>query len=153
MLDAANCLNIFRRRIGDTESPVTYEDLLLLGYISDAIDQVEIEFPRNVSLLITTTPGVDPDPDVSTGEFITDITLTNTDYQLYAIKAHYIITLRTKDKADRDNFRMVKGRLTLDNTNQSSDHDATLKWLDLEFKRVLYRVKNGASSISGVRVE
>lgn len=149
MAAANDILSIVRRRIGDTDAPYTYADDLLMGYISDAIDQVEIEYSRNISVSIET--------DEQTGDTLTEIVspvdLVRADFQLYATKAHYLIVLRTKGQADRDNFRMVKGRLTLDNTNQSDDHAETLRIIDAEYKRALYRVKNGNSSLKGVRME
>ncbi|WP_336784159.1 hypothetical protein [Paenibacillus illinoisensis] len=148
-MTANEILAIVRRRIGDTETPYTYADDLLLGYIGDAIDQVELEYQREVALNII----VDSITNVVSGEIIAPLELTRLDAQLFATKAHYLITLRTKGQADRDNFRMVKGRLTLDNTNQSDDHAETLRLIDLEYRRALYRVKNGNGSIKGVRME
>jgi hypothetical protein len=92
-------------------------------------------------------------PPTTTTEFDTNYELQNIDAQLFAIKAHYIITLTTKSKADRDNFRMVKGRLTLDNTNQADDHAETLRLLDAEYRRTLFLIKNGGLANKGVRVE
>lgn len=132
----SDILLILRRRIGDTEDPFTFDDDLLTGYIEDSVAQVEVDWTRGF--------------EVEFGSFNQEP--TKQDANLFCIKAHYLIKLRTKDKADRDNFRMVKGRLTLDNTNQSSDHKDTLELIDKEYRRVLYRAKNGGN-ISGVRME
>lgn len=137
MLLMADVLKIYRRRIGDTEEPYTYTDELLMGYIEDAVSLVEIDWERGY--------------DVTDGVFNMDV--SKADANLFSLKAHYIIKLRTKDKADRDNFRMVKGRLTLDNTNQSSDHKETLDLLDKEYRVALFRAKNGGNSIKGIRME
>ena len=129
-------LQMLRRRVGDTEAPYTYDDELLKGYLSDAIYAVEMDWERGFQIE-------------------NDIFLpvpTQRDATLFCIKAHYLLKLRTKDKADRDNFRMVKGRLTLDNTNQSGDHLETLKLLEKEYTRTLFKFKNGGR-IEGVRVE
>jgi hypothetical protein len=149
MVTVSDCLSTLRRRIGDTDTPFTYTDAILLGYISDAVDSVELEYQRGVSVLITT----DPITSTTTGQFVTTVDLTPLDAQVYAIKAHYLMTLGTKSQADRNNFRMVKGRLTLDNTNQAKDHKDTLDEISKEFTRALVRLKNGGSSIKGVRIE
>lgn len=130
-------IQTLRRRIGDTETPYTFDDALLTGYIEDAVAQVEIEWNRGYTC--------------QSGVFNEEITLQ--DAILYAAKAHYLIVLRTKGKADRDNFLMQKGRLTLDNRNQAGDHKDTLDILEREYKRILFRAKSGGGSIQGVRVE
>lgn len=137
MANMQECIDTLRRRIGDTETPFTYTDDLLTGYISDAVNEVELDYERGLF--------------VDFGTFINDI--SNQDVVLFCIKAHYLMTLRAKDLSDRNNFRMVKGRLTLDNTNQSKDHADTLEHLTNEYKKVLYRAKSGGNSIKGVRVE
>jgi hypothetical protein len=129
-------LLVLRRRIGDNSTPFTYDDNLLIGYIEDAVAQVELDWARGFS--------------VDNGIFNKEP--TKTDANLFCIKAHYLMKLGTKDQADRNNFRMVKGRLTLDNTNQAKDHKDTLDILDKEYKRVLYHSKNGPT-IKGVRLE
>src|SRR5205085_5473543 len=106
MANMQECIDTLRRRIGDTELPYTYTDDLLKGYIADAVSQVELDYTRGVA--------------VEFGFFVEDV--TPQDVVLFCVKAHYLVTLRTKDKAGRDNFRMVKGRLTLDNTGQAKDH-------------------------------
>lgn len=135
-MDIYQMVEMLRRRIGDTEEPYTFEDDILIGYIEDAVSYVEIDWARGY--------------EVEFGSF--NIEPNKLDASLFVLKAHYLIKLRTKDKADRDNFRMVKGRLTLDNTNQSSDHKDTLEHLTKEYRQALYRVKNGGS-IKGIRVE
>lgn len=135
-MEMFDVLNMFRRRIGDTEEPFTFTDDLLVGYIEDAVASVEMDWERGF--------------DVTLGSF--NIEPEKKDVNLFCIKAHYLLKLRTKDKADRDNFRMVKGRLTLDNTNQSADHKDTLEFIDKEYKRLMYRAKNGGG-INGVRME
>jgi hypothetical protein len=139
MANLVNCLETLRRRIGDTETPYTFEDSLLVGYITDAVDEVELDFKRDFYV------------DLSINEF--NKPLERTDVVLFSIKAHYLFKLRTKDKADRDNFLLKKGRLTLDNSNQSKDHDETLERLEKEYRRLLYQSKNGGFSIKGVRME
>jgi hypothetical protein len=135
-MQMSDIVNVLRRRIGDTESPYTFTDELLIGYIEDAVASVEMDWSRGFEVNL----GVfNQQPDKK-------------DTNLFCIKAHYLIKLRTKDKADRDNFRMVKGRLTLDNTNQSADHKDTLEFIDKEYKQTLYRMKNGGS-IKGIRME
>lgn len=129
-------VGILRRRIGDTEEPYTFTDDLLVGYIDDAVSQVELDWNRGYIVEID--------------EFNQDVEKISAN--LFAIKAHYLIKLRTKDKADRDNFRMVKGRLTLDNTNQSKDHKDTLDVIEKEYRQTLYRARNGGS-IKGIRME
>jgi hypothetical protein len=152
MITVNDVLQVFRRRIGDTETPYTYEDNLLIGYIQDGISQVEMDWSRGIGVTITIIDDTVV-PPTTTIEFDTNYELQNIDAQLFAIKAHYIITLTTKSKADRDNFRMVKGRLTLDNTNQADDHAETLRLLDAEYKRTLFLIKNGGLANKGVRVE
>lgn len=141
MLTVTDCLLVLRRRIGDTDLPYTYDDTLLTGYINDSVQAVELDWTR----------GFDID---SNGNFTSteSYVVSKKDLNLFSVKAHYLITLRTKDKADRDNFRMVKGRLTLDNTGQSKDHMDTLNMLDKEYKRTLHQTKNG-TTIKGVRME
>lgn len=136
MVDAPTLLSMFRRRIGDTEAPYTYTDDLLYGYLEDAVISVEGDWTRGfvlASKIIVPLP-------------------TRMDASLFCLKAHYLLKLGIKDKADRDNFRMVKGRLTLDNTNQSKDHLDTLKLLETEYRTMLFRAKTGGK-ITGVRVE
>jgi hypothetical protein len=135
-MEMFDVINVLRRRIGDTEEPFTFTDDLLIGYIEDAVASVEVDWERGF--------------EVSFGAF--NVVPDKKDANLFCVKAHYLIKLRTKDKADRDNFRMVKGRLTLDNTNQSTDHKDTLELIDKEYKRLLYRAKNGGR-IDGVRME
>jgi len=132
-----NCIQVLRRRIGDTEEPYTFSDELLTGYIDDAVAQVELEWNRGITC--------------SFGVF--NVEITPQDVVLFTTMAHYLVKLRTKDKADRDNFLMKKGRLTLDNTNQAGDHMQTLEILMKEYKRVLFQARNGSGSIKGVRVE
>ena|SRR5437763_3642359 len=129
-------LQIFRRRIGDLTLPYTYDDSILQGYIEDAVAQVEIDWHRGYS--------------VDFGLF--NMSPSKQDANLFCIKAHYILQLSIKDQADRNNFRMVKGRLTLDNTNQAKDHLDTLNILNEEYKKFLLRAKNGPT-IKGVRME
>jgi len=137
MVNINTIISMLRRRIGDTESPYGFDDSLLQGYIEDAVYQVELDYPQG----FTINSGVfNKEPDMNSAI-------------LFAIQAHYLFKVRTKDKADRDNFLMKKGRLTLDNTNQSSDHKETLELIEKEYKKTLYRVKNGGGSIEGVRVE
>jgi hypothetical protein len=129
-------IEILRRRVGDTEDPFTYDDDLLTGYIEDAVAYVELDWERGY--------------EVEFGSF--NLEPSRIDANLFAVKAHYLIKLRTKDQADRNNFRMVKGRLTLDNTNQSKDHLDTLEMIDKEYRQLLHRSKNGGS-IKGLRME
>jgi hypothetical protein len=128
--------DMVRRRIGDTETPFVFDDDIIDGYISDAILSVEADWSRGIFL-----DGVDFSQPIE-----------KMDAMLFSVKAHYLIKLRTKDKADRDNFLMKKGRLTLDNTGQSSDHKDTLEMIEKEYSRLLYRLKHGGS-IRGVRME
>lgn len=137
MANMQDCLDALRRRIGDTDTPYTYADSLLTGYISDAVNEVELDYERGISVQYGTFP-----KDISTSDVV-----------LFCVKAHYLMTLRNKDLSDRNNFRMVKGRLTLDNTNQSKDHADMLAHLTAEYTRVLFRAKSGGNSIKGVRVE
>jgi hypothetical protein len=137
MANMQECIDTLRRRIGDTEETYTYTDELLIGYIGDAVNEVELDYNRGII--------------VEFGTFADDI--TPQDVVLFCAKAHFLMTLRTKDLADRNNFRMVKGRLTLDNTNQSKDHAETLAILSKEYMKILFRVKSGGGSIKGMRVE
>lgn len=137
MANMDECVSMLRRRIGDTDEPFTFTDDLLIGYVEDAVSLVELDYKRNI---IT-----------EFGQFNDDISIT--DATLFVIKAHYLVKLRSKDKADRDNFLMRKGRLTLDNTNQAKDHAETLRLIDVEYKRVLYQAKNSGGSIQGIRME
>lgn len=135
-LAMADVVSIFRRRIGDITSPYTYDDTALQGYIEDAVAQVEADWYRGYS--------------VDFGLF--NLPPSKQDANLFCIKAHYLLQLSIKDQADRNNFRMVKGRLTLDNTNQAKDHLDTLNMLNDEYKRFLLRAKNGPT-IKGLRLE
>jgi hypothetical protein len=135
-LAMADVLLTFRRRIGDLTVPYTYDDSTLEGYLSDAVARVEDDWTRGFSVdfgLFNQAP-------------------TKSDANLFCIKAHYLLQLSIKDQADRNNFRMVKGRLTLDNTNQAKDHLDTLNLLNEEYKSALLRAKNG-STIKGIRLE
>jgi hypothetical protein len=132
----SDVLLVLRRRIGDNVDPFTYDDDLLTGYIEDAVAQVELDWARGFS--------------VDFGSF--NIEPTKQDANLFCVKAHYLMKVSTKDQADRNNFRMVKGRLTLDNTNQAKDHKDTLELLEREYKRTLHQCKNGPT-IKGVRLE
>lgn len=132
----ADVLLVFRRRIGDLVAPYTYDDNTLTGYIEDAVAKVEMDWYRGYS--------------VDNGVF--NIEPSKQDTSLFCIKAHYLLQLSIKDQADRNNFRMVKGRLTLDNTNQAKDHLDTLNMLNDEYKKTLLRAKNGPT-IKGVRME
>lgn len=136
MANMQECIDTLRRRIGDTEEPFSFEDDLLTGYISDAVIEVELDYPRGII--------------VDFGFFTSEITAA--DVVLFCIKAHYLLKLRTKDKADRDNFLMKKGRLTLDNTNQAKDHMDTLDFIQKEYKRILVQFKNGGL-MKGIRME
>jgi hypothetical protein len=132
----SDVLLVFRRRIGDLTTPYTYDDITLQGYIEDAVAQVEMDWTRGFSVdfgLFNQIP-------------------TKQDASLFCIKAHYLLQLSIKDQADRNNFRMVKGRLTLDNTNQAKDHLDTLNMLNEEYRKVLLKAKNG-STIKGIRLE
>lgn len=137
MANMNECLLMLRRRIGDTEEPYVFSDSLLMGYIEDAVAQVEMDYNRGITL--------------NSNVFVEDI--ESTDVVLFTIKAHYLIKLRTKDKADRDNFLMKKGRLTLDNTGQAKDHADTLELINKEYVLALTKVKNGGSGFKGVRME
>ncbi|HLI46306.1 MAG TPA: hypothetical protein VKU94_03850 [Geobacterales bacterium] len=141
MYGLADCLPILRRRIGDMVSPYTYSDTVLESYLSDAIQYVETDWNRGLD--------VDSDNNIVSPN---NIVLTKKDLNLFCVKAHYLIQLMSKDQADRNNFRMVKGRLTLDNTNQSKDHLDTLNLLDKEYRRLLHQTKNGPT-IRGIRME
>lgn len=135
-MNMADVLMVLRRRIGDTVQPYTYTDDLLTGYVGDAVAKVELDWARGFS--------------VDFGIF--NVVPSKLDANLFCIKAHYLIQLGMKDQADRNNFRMVKGRLTLDNTNQAKDHLDTLNILNNEYKKELMRAKNGPT-IKGVRME
>lgn len=135
-MQISDVLMILRRRIGDTAQPHTYDDNLLTGYIDDAVAKVELDWSRGFS--------------VDNGLF--NMQPTKSDANLFCIKAHYLMKIGTKDQADRNNFRMVKGRLTLDNTNQAKDHLDTLDVIDKEYKIALLKAKNG-TTIKGVRLE
>jgi hypothetical protein len=135
-MQMSDVLLVLRRRIGDNVDPFTYDDDLLTGYVEDAVAQVELDWARGFS--------------VDFGSF--NVEPTKLDANLFCIKAHYLMKLSTKDQADRNNFRMVKGRLTLDNTNQAKDHKDTLDLIDKEYKKALYHSKNGPT-IKGVRLE
>lgn len=135
-MEMFDMISVLRRRIGDTEEPFTFTDDLLAGYIEDAVASVEMDWERGF--------------EVTFGSF--NIEPDKKDANLFCVKAHYLLKLRTKDKADRDNFRMVKGRLTLDNTNQSADHKDTLEFIEKEYRQTLHRMKNGGS-IKGIRME
>lgn len=135
-MQISDVLLILRRRVGDTTLPYTYDDDTLTGYIEDSIAQVELDWYRGFSL--------------DYGMF--NIEPDKKDANLFCIKAHYLIQLGMKDQADRNNFRMVKGRLTLDNTNQAKDHLDTLNMLNEEYRKALLRAKNGPT-IKGIRME
>jgi hypothetical protein len=137
MANMQECIDTLRRRIGDNDTPFIFTDDLLTGYISDAVSEVELDYRRDIT--------------VDVGFFTNEITMQ--DVILFCVKAHYLITLRSKDKAGRDNFRMVKGRLTLDNTGQARDHKDTIEILEKEYARVLLRSRSNGGSIQGVRVE
>jgi hypothetical protein len=140
MANVQECIDTIRRRIGDTDDPFTFTDEIIIGYLSDAVAEVELDYPRNMSINITL------------GLFDHDISISTPDVVVFSIKAHYLIKLRTKDKADRDNFVMRKGRLTLDNTNQAKDHKDTLDVITKEYNRKLFQLKNNGNQ-KGVRVE
>lgn len=133
-----NCLSKLRRRVGDTDEPYAFDDGLLVDYINDAVDLVELDYTRGYSL-------------TDLGNF--NKSPSSIDCTLFAIKAHWLFKLRTKDKADRDNFLLRKGRLTLDNTEQADDHGKTLEIIDKEYRETLFRVKNKGTKIKGVRME
>lgn len=136
-METLDIVNILRRRIGDDVEPFVFSDDSLTGYIEDAVAQVELDLPRGFVVDFGT---FNQEPNKSDGI-------------LFAIKAHYLVKLRTKDKSDRDNFLLRKGSLTLDNTKQSSDHKETLDLLESEYKKALFQVRNGGLSIKGVRME
>lgn len=129
-------VSILRRRIGDTTQTYTYDDTTLQGYISDAVGLVELEWEQLY--------------EVVNGLFNMDVDSKSAN--VFAIKAHYLLALATKDVADRNNFLMKKGTLTLNNSHQSKDHLDTLNAIDKEYKRALYRAKNGGS-LHGLRME
>jgi hypothetical protein len=155
MASVSDCLSMLRRRIGDTDTPFVFTDDLLYGFISDSVNQVELDYKRGF-IITSSVDNTDPSNPVTTYSFSNylDGTLEPgvLDLELFVVKAHFNVVLRTKVKADRDNFRMVKGRLTLDNTNQAGDHKDTLEILDREYRKTLLQIKNNGQ-IKGVRLE
>jgi hypothetical protein len=136
VVNMPECLQILRRRLGDTDTPSVFTDDLLTGYIEDAVPIVETDFPKGI---IT-----------EFGLFTADIPVTNA--ILFAIKAHYLTVLGTKTRSDRDNFLLRKGGLTLDNSRQSSDHKETLSLIDKEYRRVLTQARSDGQ-LKGIRME
>lgn len=135
-MQMSDIILILRRRIGDTLTPTTYDDNTLTGYIEDSVAQVELEWFQQY--------------DASNGLFNRDVDKNSA--TVFAIKAHFLLALSIKDQADRNNFLMKKGRLTLDNRNQSKDHLDTIEAIDKEYKRALYRAKNNGA-LQGIRME
>lgn len=75
--------------------------------------------------------------------------VNNTEKNLIAIKSHLHYLYSLKTSTDRDNISITKGRLRIDNTQQSRDVENSIKLVDEEFKKAFYY----AFGVKGVRVE
>lgn len=135
-------INRLRRRIHDMDQEnLRFTDDDLYGYISDAVDELEMgRYAKGVA--------------VDEGDFVRradgrPVVITIDDMVIYTIKAQILLKLSLKDIADRDNFSLRKNNLSVDTTKQSSDHKETLEILEKHLDQYIYRSRK----IVGVRVE
>lgn len=126
-----------RRSINDTDN--TYSDDILCGYISDAVDELEIgEMVRNRQVI---------DGDFVSGS--TNIKIPLRDQTVYLIKAQIIYTEAMIHSADRDTLSYTKNKLSVDTSEQAGNHRETLKILGKKLHKALYYA-NGGADIEGV---
>lgn len=119
-----------RRFIGDTDSTnYIYQPEDLRGYIEDAIDEL------GFNIII--------ENDDYKEEISKDISI------IIAIKTSILIKNAEKNKADRDNFLLRKGKLTIDNTNQPNNHLESIEILEKKLKQKIFYY----NSKKGVRLE
>lgn len=129
-MNIADTISTIRRRIGDNDSSsYIYEDSDLIGYIEDSISSLNLDI------------------NIVSDEY--SVVISKDLSFIIALKSIILIKYTEKISADRDNFLLRKGRLTVDNTNQSSDHGETIKMLEDELKSKMYYY----GEIGGVRVE
>ncbi len=76
-------------------------------------------------------------------------TISSAEGDLIAIKSHLHYLYSLKTATDRDNISITKGRLRIDNTQQSRDIANSITLVEEEFKKALYY----HFRVSGVRVE
>jgi hypothetical protein len=75
--------------------------------------------------------------------------ITPAEENLIAIKSHLQYLYSLKTTTDRDNISITKGRLRIDNTQQSRDIANSITMVEEEFNKALYY----SFGVSGVRVE
>ena len=125
-VDMSYALAQLRRRIKDNgvSQPEVYTDTLLIGLLSDAVDEVEMEWPRGIY--------VNP----TTNEF--SQTITNLDSALFTIRANILFASFMKEESDRTNLNFSKARLHIENIQQSRDHAMQLQRLEAEYARMMW---------------
>jgi len=96
-------------------------------YIQDAIDDVGNSI---ISLRSVT---------YDSGADTLSIDLNNQLQNILALNISLKILTLKKTEADVNNFKMSKGRLSLDNTNQASDLQTTIDNLSLDLKKAITR--------------
>lgn len=119
-----------QRRLNDTENEFTNLD----GYIEDAIGELSYLFL---------------DLEVTNGELSREV--TNSEATIITIQAHILVETGLKSSSNRNNFRIKKENISIDNTQQSRDHGSTLNLLHEELDRAIHRHIVG--DIEGIRVE
>lgn len=141
-----SAINKLRRLIGDDEGETSadnnFSDEFLYNYIADAADELEL------GLYKTGVVVRDNDFYNKSGEVVN---LSGAEQNIYCRMAQIIIKAGVRDKADRENFLIRKGKLTIDLSRQSSSHGETLKDLEKKLMSAISLLK--MSSIKGVRVE
>lgn len=131
-----------RRRINDTnETSPTFSDEQLYGYISDAVDHLELtSFKKGRAV---------EDGDFVSGTSLLPVTVPRPEQFLYVLQAAILVTMGIKSKADRDNFSLRKPNLSVDTSRQSSDHAETIRSLQDELNTRLFNMSS--TTFSGAR--
>lgn len=135
MLDLVDVIKMVRKRISDDiPTELRYDD----NYIKDLISMAIISPPLDDVL-----GGL----AISGDNFTRKITAAEA--YIIAIQAHLQYLFSLKTGSDRDSISITKGRLRIDNTQQSRDIERTIILTQEEFNRAFYY----AYGINGVRVE
>lgn len=123
-------LMLLRKRLKDyIQTDYAWTDDDLKDYIEDGLSEVE-KYIGSITIIETLVN------DKVVREF--SVPLTATQKNLLILQTIILIIESTKVSADRDNFSITKGRLRIDNTGQSSDHDKTLKYLNTKLTNYIY---------------
>ncbi len=136
MTDISLILEKVRIRINDYVLPYEFSDEFLLGLINLAMGDARLcRVLGNLTLNVDQT-AIERD-------------LNMKEINLLAVATHLQFLYAIKTSTDRSTLSMAKGRLRIDNTEQSRNLQETIDRIESEFKQLLANF----IELEGVRVE